>query len=110
MARIWNIVVAGFDRTIGKAMATYLPEPLQKIVIKWKGGTSFYDVTARHSISDVEIREILDRSHADYLNPCLKDLWTQNPKLRIYMDGRVGDEPETSVRLTHTSFVRQRHV
>jgi hypothetical protein len=92
MARVRNIVVGGFDGVPGDAMATYLPDSLQKLVIRWKTVTKIYIPAKQNPVDDARTRSRIGRMYRRDLNECVTDLWRKHPNLRIYLEGIEGDD------------------
>jgi hypothetical protein len=97
MARVRNIIIGGFEPDGGRAMAVHLPHTVQKLVIKWKGGTRFSTTGPPGCLKDEEIHRLLDGCRRGSLDYCVKALWDRNANLEIYLEGVVGDDPLAQV-------------
>lgn len=99
MARIRSIVIGGFDSLVSKATTLQLPDALEKLCIGWKGGTPSEPgaVDWEWPLSDDFIRTQLDESCRQPLDSCMKDLWTKNLGLQIFLEGWIGKVPSSKV-------------
>jgi hypothetical protein len=102
MARVRNIIIAGFNPHAGNVLAQDLPQTVKKLVIKWKGGTRFSTTGPPGCLKDAEIRRLLDGCRRSALDSCVKALWNKNANLEIYLEGVVGDDPLAEVSFIYT--------
>lgn len=96
LARIRSLVIAGFKDTVGSALAAQLPRSLTNLYFVWEGGTYFYFSTPEGFLSDDHIENLLRARRRD-LDSSVKQIWSDNHKLRIYLDAYVGNAPSSKV-------------
>ena len=89
MARLRCVSVGGYDNVDGPEIARQLPATLDRVYIKWKGGTAFYSTNQMGYLDDDQLRTVLDHRIRLDLKYCVRELWAKNPKLRIYLDVKV---------------------
>jgi hypothetical protein len=102
MARVRNIIIGGFEPDTGRSLVAHLPPTVQKLVIKWKGGTRFSTTGPPVCLQDDEIRRLLDGCRRNILDYYVRVLWGRNAKLEIYLEGVVGQDPSAKVSLIIT--------
>lgn len=92
LARIRSLAIAGFKDTVESALAAQLPKSLTNLYFMWEGGTFFYSPTPQVLPSDDET-EISLGGRRYQLNSSVKQIWSLNHDVRIYMDAYVGNAP-----------------
>ena len=90
MVRIRSLLVGGFESGIGGSLALQVPDSLENLYIKWKGNTDSFSDKPLGRVPDSHVRYLLDNNQRYPLTPCVKKLWTRNPKLRIWLAAVFG--------------------
>ena len=96
LARIRSLAIAGFKDTIGRGLAAQLPVSLKRLNLIWEGGTLLSHTTPKGHLSDGDIKSLLGVRRRQ-LDSIVKQIWSHNHGLQIYLDTYVGNAPSPKV-------------
>jgi hypothetical protein len=97
MARLQCVVVGGFRNMVHKIVVVELPTTLRKLSLGWKGNTAFYNTTPKSHLNDEQMRDFLEWTFRQYLDPSVEELFTKAPNLQIFLDTIIGNAPSNKV-------------
>lgn len=96
LARVKSLAVGGYRDEVGTALVARLPTALQKFRIIYETGPDWEKDTPEGQLEDRHLQGALKlRKH--WMKSCVKQMWSQKPPVRIFVETFVGLAPKYGV-------------
>ena len=108
LARVRSLEIGGYKEAVGSILASRLPRSLKSLCLDWSCGRHFYYATGLSGPSDSDIEGLL-LLRRQLFNSSVKQIWSLNHNLRIYLHTRVGSLAEVCGSISvHFQYERRR--